>query len=592
MPFDQWMILIVLFVVLVLFAWGRWRYDLVAFATLMFVTLVGLVPFDEAFLGFSHPAVITVAAVLLVSRGLMHSGLVDVLVRHLGRLGQREEIHLIVLLVLVTLASAFMNNVGALALFMPVAIRLARKNNRSPSLYLMPLAFGSLLGGMMSLIGTPPNIIISTYRADALDHAPFRMFDFLPVGGVVALSGVLFLLIFRRWLLPERKSPISQDELFEISGYITEIKVPEKARLCDKKVREFEQLTRGDITVIAHIRDGHRFENVSPYRHLRAEDSLIVRASAQDLQAVLEASGFVLSESDKLTTEKLGTEDMLIAEVSLTNQSTCLNRTARSLNLRSRYGVNILGVARSGNRLRSAPGGIRLKPGDVLLLQGREDNLGEVIQNFALLPLMERNLRLGNVSRVITVLLIFASAILLAAFGVLPVQIAFALAALGMVLGRFVPLREMYQSIDGPVIILLAAMIPVSQALETTGAASRLASGILALSGGFSPIFALVLMMTVTMLLSNIVNNAAAVLLAAPIAVSLAVGLNVSLDPFLMAVAIGASSAFMTPIGHQSNTLVLGPGGYRFTDYLRLGVPLSLLILIVASVMIVWVWPL
>ena len=592
MPFDQILIFMVLIVVLILFAWGRWRYDLVAFAALMFVTLVGLVPFDEAFLGFSHPAVITVAAVLLVSRGLMHSGLVDVLVRHLGRLGKREDVHLIVLLVLVTLASAFMNNVGALALFMPVAIRLARKNNRSPSLYLMPLAFGSLLGGMMSLIGTPPNIIISTYRADALEHAPFRMFDFLPVGGVVALSGIVFLLIFKRWLLPERKSPISQDELFEISGYITEIKVPERARYCDRKVREFEHLTTGDIAVIAHIRDGQRFENVSPYRHLRAEDSLIVRASAQDLQAVLEASGFVLSESDKLTTEKLGTEDMLITEVSLTSRSTCLNRTARSLNLRSRYGVNILGVARSGNRLRSAPGGIRLKPGDVLLLQGREDNIGEVIQNFMLLPLMERNLRLGNVSRVITVVLIFASAILLAALSILPVQIAFALAALGMVLGRFVPLREMYQSIDGPVIVLLAAMIPVSQALETTGAAARVALGILAISDGFSPVFALILMMTVTMLLSNIVNNAAAVLLTAPIAVSLAIGLNVSLDPFLMAVAIGASSAFMTPIGHQSNTLVLGPGGYRFTDYLRLGVPLSLLILIVASLMIVWVWPL
>ena len=592
MPVDQLMIFLVLLVVLVLFAWGRWRYDLVAFAALMFVTLVGLVPFDEAFLGFSHPAVITVAAVLLVSRGLMHSGLVDVLVRHLGRLGEREDLHLLVLLVLVTLASAFMNNVGALALFMPVAIRLARKNNRSPSLYLMPLAFGSLLGGMMSLIGTPPNIIISTFRADAVQHGPFNMFDFLPVGGAVALSGVIFVLVFRRWLLPERKSPVSQDELFEISGYITEITVPERARYCDRKVREFEQLTTGDIAVIAHVRDGQRFENVSPYRHLRANDKLIVRASAQDLQAVLEASGFVLSESDKLTTEKLGTEDMLIAEVSLTTRSTCLNRTARSLNLRSRYGVNILGVARSGNRLRSAPGGIRLKPGDVLLLQGREDNIGEIIQNFALLPLMERNLRLGNVSRVITVLVIFASAIALAAFGVLPVQIAFALAALGMVLGRFVPLREMYQSIDGPVIILLAAMIPVSQALETTGAAARIASGILSVSDGYSPVFALVLMMSVTMLLSNIVNNAAAVLLTAPIAVSLAFGLNVSLDPFLMAVAIGASSAFMTPIGHQSNTLVLGPGGYRFTDYLRLGVPLSFIIIVVATVMIVWVWPL
>ncbi|TVP93858.1 MAG: SLC13 family permease [Acholeplasmatales bacterium] len=592
MPFDQVMIFLVLFVVLVLFAWGRWRYDLVAFAALMFVTVIGLVPFDEAFAGFSHPAVITVASVLLVSRGLMHSGLVDLLVRHLGRLGNRENLHLLVLLLLVTLSSAFMNNVGALALFMPVAIRLARKNNRSPSLYLMPLAFGSLLGGMMSLIGTPPNIIISTFRADSLQQAPFKMFDFLPVGGVVALSGIVFLLIFRRWLLPERKSPVSQDELFEISGYITEIIVPEKARLRDRKVREFEQLTPGDITVIAHVREGQRFENVSPYRHLRSGDTLIVRASAQDLQAVLDASGFVLSESDKLTTEKLGTEDMLIMEVSLTARSTCLNRTARSLSLRSRYGVNILGVARSGNRLRTAPGGIRLKPGDVLLLQGREENIGEVIQNFSLLPLMERNLRLGNVSRVITVLVIFASAIALAAFGILPVQIAFALAALAMVLGRFVPLREMYQSIDGPVIILLAAMIPVSQALETTGAAARIASGILTLSGGVSPVFALVVMLTVSMVLSNIVNNAAAVLLTAPIAVSLALGLNVSLDPFLMAVAIGASSAFMTPIGHQSNTLVLGPGGYRFTDYARLGVPLSLLILVVATIMIVWVWPL
>ncbi len=592
MDFYQIAIIVLLFMMLALYAHGKYRYDLVAIGGLLLATFVGLVPFEDAFMGFAHPAVITVIAVLILSRALFKAGIVDVVAGSVAKVGDNLTVQLLVLMLMVTLSSAFINNVGALALMMPVAIKMAREHDRPPSLYLMPLAFGSLLGGMTTLIGTPPNIIIATYRAEALGRAPFGMFAFFPVGGVIAVAGIVVMLIISRFVLPERKGKLSREEMFEIHDYLTQIKVTEKSKIEGKRVAELERATAGDIAVVGHIRDGKRFSNVTGLRALKIDDRLIVRGSAGDVQQLLKKTGLELSESDKLPDETASGEHIDIIEVSVTATSDLIDRTAKSLNLRSRFNVNLLGVARSGGRIRATPGAIRFKPGDVLLLQGEEGALQHVIGHFTLLPLQSRALQLGNLSSLVWPLFVFFLAILLAVFNVLPPQISFMAAVVVLVFSKRITLKETYDAVDWPIVVLLGAMIPIATALETTGTAALLAEGIASIAADGQAAWLLIgLLVLITMLLSNVVNNATAALLMAPIAVGIAQTLGHSIDPYLMSIAVGASAAFLTPIGHQSNTLVMTPAGYRFTDYAKLGLPLSLLVLVLSVPMILWVFP-
>jgi di/tricarboxylate transporter len=591
MPIEQIIVFAVLALVLVLFIWGKWRYDLIALFALLVVTITGLIPAADAFAGFGHPAVITVAAVLVVSRALFNSGMVDYIVRFLSRAGDNPVVQLTVLVLAVTACSGFMNNIGALALFMPVAIRMARKNEVSPSLFLMPLAFGSLLGGLITQVGTPPNIIISIFREETAAAVPFRMFDFAPVGAGVALAGVLFIILIGWRLIPRRKGQLSREELFQIEDYITEVLVPKKSALTGKRLRDLENSTDGDIIVVSHVRDGQKFAAPSPYRTFKEGDALIIKANTEDLQELLDTTGLKLEESHKTSEEILSSDEIALMEATITKNSVMEGRTARTLNLRSRYGVNLLGLARQGGRLRNKPDSIKFRVGDVLLLQGPTEILQDVLPALGLLPLVERGLKVGQPRRVFLGIIIFASAIVLAALGLLPIQVAFTAAALVMVIAGFLSLREIYESVDWPVIVLLGAMIPVSQALEKTGGAQMIAGSILNVAGGAAPWITLTLVLVGTMFLSDLVNNAAAAVLMAPIAISIAVGMGVSTDPFLMSVAIGASCAFLTPIGHQSNTLVMGPGGYKFGDYWRMGLPLEVIIVLVAIPLIMLVWP-
>lgn len=592
METSQIIIFAILALVLLLFVWGKWRYDLVALFALLLVTILGLVPPEAAFSGFGHPAVITVAAVLIVSRALFNSGMVDYIVRILARAGDNHLAQLFVLVLAVTVCSGFMNNIGALALFMPVAIRMARKNNRSPSLFLMPLAFGSLLGGLITQVGTPPNIIISIFRAETSVGLPFRMFDFAPVGAGIALAGFLFIVLVGWRLIPQRKAQTAKEDLFEIEDYITEVIVSKKSPLDGKRLRDLENATEGDVMVVGHVRNGQKYAAPSPYRTFKEGDTLVIRANAEDLQELLSAAGLKLSESGKFDKEMLSSEEVAVMEATITKNSIMEGRTARNLNLRSLYGVNMLGLSRQGGRLRSKPDTIRFRVGDVLLMQGPEQTLQEVLPTLGLLPLVERGLKVGQPRRVFLGLAIFASSILLAALGILPIQIAFTAAALVMVIAGFLSLREIYESVDWPVIVLLGAMIPVSTAFETTGGARLISAGILDVSASFAPWVTLTLVLVGTMFLSDLVNNAAAAVLMAPVAIRIASGLGASADPFLMAVAVGASCAFLTPIGHQSNTLVMGPGGYRFGDYWKMGLPLEVIIVLVAVPLIIITWPL
>lgn len=588
---EQLIVFVTLGLALVLFINGRWRYDIVALLALLVVTVTGVIPGEQAFAGFGHPAVITVAAVLVVSRGLRHSGVVDFLSRPLFRIGNQTAPQVGALTSLVAVLSAFMNNVGALALLMPVAIRMARKNGRSPSLLLMPLAFGSLLGGLITLIGTPPNIIIATFRAEAAGE-PLRMFDFAPVGLGVAVAGVLFVALVGWRLVPQRKGAASREEMFEIGNYITEVTVPADSKLAGKRLRDIGEVSDAEVVVLALVRNEQRLHNPSSFTTLRGGDLLIVEADSEDLRELVDAARLELSGSRKLGEAALASSEHIgLMEAVVMSDSIMLGQTAQSLNMRWRYGVNLLGVARAGSRLGGRLRSLRFRVGDVLLLQGPADTFSETLSTLGCLPLAGRDLSLGRRRRVALGVGIFVTALLLAAFGWLPIQVTFSGAAVAMVMTRIISLREAYESIDWSVVVLLGAMIPVGQALELSGGADLIAQGTLAIAHNLPPVVSLLIVLVATMFLSDLVNNAAAAVLMAPIAIAVAHGLGASVDPFLMCVAIGASCAFLTPIGHQSNTLVMGPGGYHFGDYWRMGLLLEVIIVAVAIPLIMVFWP-
>lgn len=576
--------------VLILFIWGRIRHDFVALLALTVLIITGIIAPAEAFRGFSHPAVITVAAVLIIGKALEHSGLIDLLGRWVMRISKKRLVQLLVMCLLVAAASAFMNNVGALAIMMPIAIEMAQKSGYSPSRLLMPIAFASLLGGMTTLIGTPPNIIIATFRADEAG-APFGMFDFSPVGAAIALAGIAFIVLAGATLIPTRSGKKGDGEAFDIDDYTAEVKILQNSALKNTSIEELLKEAKADVQVLGLVRAKRRVHAPDPEETLQAGDVIILEADADELKQFLDNTGLKLVGSKKFRKDAEGSKNISIAEAIVTPDSMLRGKTAESVHLRGKYGINLLALSRRGETIRRSIRTTMFRAGDVLLLQGRAHLIEEIISTLGCLPLARRGLRLGYRKRIALSLGIFATSIALVVAELLPVQAAFTIAALAMVLVGMIRPKEVYDSIDWSVIVLLGAMIPVGQALEATGGARLIASGILDI-GSRIPLWGMVaLILTVTMFLSDIINNAATVVLMAPIAISTAAGLGASVDPFLMAVAVGGSCAFLTPIGHQSNTLVMGPGGYRFGDYWRLGLPLEMLILLISVPLILTVWP-
>lgn len=600
MTTDQIIIFAVLAATLGLFIWDKLRYDIVAVLALLTVALTGLIPADEVFSGLGHPAVVTVAAVLILGQALVNAGVVDAIARQLTRVGNHPTMQMAALTVTVAVCSGFMNNVGALALLMPVAIWMSRQSGHSPSMFLMPLAFGSLLGGCLTLIGTPPNIIIASYRTQT-DAPAFGMFDFLPVGAAVTLVGVSFLVFFGRFLTPKRQATNSEDELFEISSYLTELSVPEESDYAGRSLMDLVAAVEdeADITVVALVRGDERFNTPSMYKVLHQDDVLLIEADSDSLKALTDVTKLKLAgdKTDQQTeqddeAEKPKKQDLDVVEAILSHDSILVGNTLSSLSIRQRYGINILAVARRGHQLKQRLHKIRFVAGDILLMQGSEDVLKSVMVELGCLPLASRGLRLGQPRKVAIASLIFVAVILLIMFDAVSTATAMVTGVVAMFFAGLLPVTKLYKSLDLPVIVLLAAMLPVGQALETTGGSELIANLLLNMAESTPPAMTLVILMVATMLLSNIINNAAAAILAAPIALSVASGMEVSADPLLMAVAIGASCAFLTPIAHQSNTLVMEPGGYSFNDYWKLGLPLSILVILTALPVILWVWPL
>jgi len=591
MSSEQGIVVAVLGLALVMFVWDRFRYDIVALLALLAMAVAGIVPGDRLFAGFGHPAVITVAAVLVISKGLVNAGVVDAIARLLGKVGSRPTLQVLTLTGVVAVCSGFINNVGALALLMPVAVWMSRQAGRSPSLLLMPLAFGSLLGGTMTLIGTPPNIIIASYRPGA---TPFGVFDFMPVGGVITLAGVAFIALLGWRLTPRRADGQSADPLFSVGDYLTELRVPAGSDFVGETLHQLLTRVRkdADVVVLGLVRQGKRYMAPSTYRVLQEDDILLVQADTDSLQVLLDKTGLELSgrEEEQQAGADLDEDDVRLAEVVITSSSPLIGHSANRLRLRERHGLNVVAVARQGYRLKSRIGNLQFHAGDILLVQGSDDALAESLDVLGCLPLAERGLRLGSPRRTLLATGIFAASIVVIASGWLAAPTALVAGALVMVMAGLLSTAEAYRAIDWSIIVLLGAMIPVGQSLETTGAAALIADSLMVVGEGLPTATVLALVMVLTMLLSNVVNNAAAVIVVAPIALNLAGGFGLAADAVLMAVAIGASCAFLTPIGHQSNALVMEPGGYRFGDYWRLGLPLSLLVVLIATPMIVLVW--
>lgn len=619
---DQGLIFAILAATMTLFIWGRWRHDVVALGALLACVLAGLVPDEQAFAGFGHPAVITVACVLVLSHGLRITGAVSALTRRLLPKKPGPVLAIATLTGLGALLSAFMNNVGALALLMPVALQIADKQDIPAGRVLMPLAFGTILGGMTTLIGTPPNLIVSSFRAQS-GSGPFAMFDFSPVGVAVALVGVLFIALIGWRLVPKRT--VSNAASFDTGTYLTEARVKEGAKVVGKTLREVEALLdEADAQVIGMVRNKFHISAPNPRRVLQADDILLIEAEPESLGEVLANLGLKLaadlpppSEAQReqrdneplavalavdgvepADTSKSAEKKTPEAEVSVLQEllalpeSHLIGRSVSEARVRSRYAISLLAISRQGHRSLKRLRSTQIQPGDVLLLQGAADDIAEFATEFACVPLADRAITIPDPRQASIAFGVMLLAVLATAFGLLSAAVAFSFGVLAYMLLRVVPLRSIYEAIDWPVIVLLGALIPVAGAMSSTGAADLLAQLLLESVAQGNPIVVLALLLVVTMTLSDFMNNAATAAVMCPIALSAASQLGVNQDTLLMAVAIGASCSFLTPIGHQNNTLILTPGGFRFGDYWRLGLPLEILVMVVSVPLLLLVWPL
>jgi di/tricarboxylate transporter len=580
----------ILFVMMAMFAWGRLRYDLIALAGLLAAVLTGIVPYDKAFSGFSEDIVIIVASALLVSAAVARSGVIERMVRPIGPYLTRTQVQVVVLTAAVTILSAFVKNIGALAMMMPIAFQLARKNDKPVAALLMPMAFGSLLGGIVTLIGTSPNIIVSRVREE-LTGKPFEMFDFAPVGLGLAVAGVLFLSVGYRLLPRGRKGAASMDAAFNIEGYTTEVVVPTGSPLIGKTIGSLEKQQEGEIEVLMLLRGRQHRYDPSNRATFKADDVLLLEGEPAMLERVVNDAKLKLVRHDKDLEADTPQDDIGVMEAVITADSPLVGRTALQMNLYRRHQVTLLAVSRSGQKITRQMRSVRLRAGDVIVLQGNLNTMPEALGELRCLPLAARDLRLGAGRHRFLPLLVLLAAMVLVSVHILPVAIAFFSAAVAMLLIRALTLREAYDVIEWPILILLGALIPVSDALRTTGGTDLIADWLSRAGDYLPPLGTLGLVMVAAMAVTPFLNNAATVLVMGPIAAGFAAKLGYGPDAFLMAVAIGAACDFLTPIGHQCNTLVMGPGGYRFGDYWRLGLPLSIMVVIVGVPLIAVFWP-
>lgn len=588
---DQIILFSLMASVLGLLLWGKWRYDLVAFTALVVGLILQVIPIDQAFSGFGHPAVIIIALVLIVSRALSQSGAIEMLTSRFINARRPLSLHIAAMGFLGAVLSAFMNNVAALAVLMPADFQVANKAKRSPALSLMPLSFATILGGMVTLIGTPPNIVISQFRETALGE-PYNMFDFAPVGLGAALAGLAFVTLVGWRLVPtDRSKHNAANELSNLEGYIVETGVEEDSNVIGQTIKELNEIAEeNDVLILGLVRNGKRLPGRALQESIRKGDLLVLEAGPKAVESFVSSLKLSYSRSEKHNST-LG-ETLTMVEATVPQDSRITGRTAHDTRLLYRHGIMLLGISREGKPFRERVRKVDIQPGDILLLMGEEEEMDEAIGWLGVLPLAPRGLQVTQHKKAWLTISLFASAILLASFGLIYLPVALAACVVLYLLLKVISLSQAYDSIQGPVLILLASLIPLGAALEKSGGTALIAGAIIDVTQGWPVVAILALLMIVTMTLSDVLNNVATVLVAAPVAVNIAERMQVNPDAMLMGVAVAASCAFLTPIGHKNNTIIMGPGGYRFGDYWRMGLPLEILIIAVSIPLILIFWPL
>ncbi|GLI96479.1 SLC13 family permease [Sphingobium sp. BS19] len=590
MTLPQWLSVATLAGMMALFLWGRFRYDVTAIIALLAALLIGVVKPADAFKGFADDIVIIVGSALVMSAAVQRSGVIEIALGFVSRRVKSVRSQLLVLTASVGVSSALVKNVGALAMLMPAAFQIAKKGGTNPSVFLMPMSFASLLGGLMTLVGTSPNIIVSRVRED-MTGEPFAMFDYFPTGFGLLVVGLIFLRFGYRLLPRDRRAAPTMGEALNISGYVTEASVVEDSPAIGETIAEFIERHDNEVVVTSLLR-GDMQGTVHPNVHLREDDVLILSGEPDALERVIARDRLVLTGEDTAEAEGREADEIGVIEAVVTTDSVLIGRTAGRLSLRKRFGINLIAVSRAGEHLTRKIGQIVLQAGDVIVLQGPVDLLPDRLRQLGALPLAARAMRLGKSKRGWLPIAILAAAMVATATGLVPVAVAFFAAAGLVIITGALPVDEAYEAVEWPILIMLAALIPVSESLQTSGASNVIATGLAQAAAVLPPWGAVALILVAAMAVTPFLNNAATVLVMAPIAAVFANDLGYRPEAFLIATAMGAGCDFLTPIGHQCNTLVFGPGGYRFGDYARLGAPLSLLVVIVGTPLILWTWPL
>ncbi|WP_376088977.1 SLC13 family permease [Roseomonas sp. CCTCC AB2023176] len=589
MTLQQGLVFGILAAMMVLFVWDRIRYDLVAMLGLIAAVAAGLVKPGDAFKGFSDDVVVIVGAVLVVSAAVGRSDLLRRLIRAMEPRMRTTGAQVVTLTGAVTLLSVFMKNIGALAIFLPIAVGISRRSGTRLSALLMPMAFGSLVGGLVTLVGTSPNILVARARAE-MTGQPFGMFDYTPVGLGIALAAMVFLAL--GWRLLGGAGRREAEAAEGVAPYLSEARVPERSPFVGQDVAAVVAAADGEVAVIAFQRAGERQMPVPADLVLRDGDLLVLRGEPDAIRGLIAEAGLELNAADRGAVRDLPTEAVGVVEAVVMPASPLVGRTPQRLRLRDTHGVNLLAIARKGRPVAERLKEVRLRVGDVLMLQGAADTMPTVLRDLGCLAFGERSPATGRRRTDWLPVLILAAAMGSVALGFVPVPFAFFAAAVAVALTGVLTLREAYESLDLPILVLLACLIPISDAVSETGGAALIASGLAAIGAHLPAVGALVLVLLTAMALTPFLNNAATALIMAPVAVQMARQLGLHADPLLMAVAVGCACDFLTPVGHQCNTLVMGPGGYRFGDYARLGAPLSLIVVLVATLLIPIFWPL
>ena len=585
---DQHLLSITILSLLGLFIWGKFRYDALAASALVVLIILGVIPTNQAFDGFAHPAVITVALVLIISQGLKNSGLTGLVGKIIGGKSFTQFQFLISLLFIAAILSSFINNIGALAILLPITLNICQKMDWHPSRFLMPLAFACILGGMNTTIGTPPNIIISEYKSTISDSG-FNFFDFSYVGLSVTVLSILFISIIGNKFIQLRENSNSGSSLIDLKGYLFEVLVNESSSAIGMTLSAFKKEAGEDTEVLGIVSESGGVKKVANNLRIKEGQILVIKTPPDEVSSILDIFDFSIPKE----LHSFEDEDLEEIEAMITPGSRLIGRKYEFFLKLAYEELNLLGLWRKGAKYRTRLTRETFKAGDVLLLGVRdldEEDVTNKIKHLGLMPLRQRELQtIPSRSRLLKGLIFFSTSIALVAFNVLPTAAAFLLCVLGFARIRIID-SNFYRDIDWPIIVMLAAMIPIGTALQTTGLSDVISSNISFYAANMSLFWLLFLILIVTMATTDIINNAATAVIMAPISAGIAIELGYDIEPFLMVVAVGASCAFLTPIGHQCNTIIMGPGNYKFTDYWRLGLPLDILIISVSIPMILFVW--